>query len=119
MSTRTHFILIMMTLFFFWALLRGMKKSRLSTEIAVLWVGFLILLVLLSIFPQFSTFMAEMMGIKTVINAVFLVIIFLLICMVFFLCLQVSVLNERVKNLIQEMSLSETRKQHSEDKTAE
>ncbi|MBQ7889470.1 MAG: DUF2304 domain-containing protein [Erysipelotrichaceae bacterium] len=119
MSTRTHLILILMTVFFFWVLLRGMKKSRLSTDIAVLWVGFLFLLVVLSIFPQFSALMAEIMGIKTVINAVFLVIIFLLICMVFFLCLQVSVLNERVKNLVQEISLAETRTSHSEDKTAE
>ena len=109
MSPKTQIILILITLFFFFVMLRGMKKAKLSTEIAVVWVGFLIMLILISIFPQISKFVAAMMGIKTVINAIFLVIIFLLICLVFYLCLQVSILNEKVKNLIQEISLEKTR----------
>lgn len=112
MSLRAQIILIMITIFFFLVILRGLKRAKLSTEIAVAWILFAMMLIFISFFPRIPGFISCVLGIETVVNTIFLFIMFLMICMIYYLCLKVSVLEEKLKNLIQEVSLKDSQEEH-------
>ncbi len=115
MSVKVHIILIFMTLFFFSIVHYGIKKSKLSIEIAVVWTMFALMLVVLSLFPSIMSVVSEVLGIKTVTNALFMGMIFILLCMVFYLCMKISKLEEFQKNMIQEYSIEKAKNEKKGD----
>ena len=116
MTLRAQIILILITIAFFLLILRGLKRAKLSTEIAVAWILFAMMLVFISFFPRVPGLISDMIGIKTVTNTIFLIIMFLMICMIYYLCLKVSVLEEKLKNIIQEVSMKDSEgEEHSNE----
>lgn len=107
MPLRLQILLIAITLIYFFFLTKNIKKQKLRTEYAVVWVLFSIALIIMSLFPQLPGIIAKALGISTVINAIFLLIIFFLCCLVYFLYTKVSMLEEKQKNLIHELALFE------------
>lgn len=107
MSIRLQVLLISITLVYFFFLTKNIKKQKLRTEYAVVWVLFALALIIMSIFPQLPGVIANALGITTVINAIFLLVIFFLCCLVYFLYTKVSLLEEKQKNLIHELALFE------------
>ena len=71
-------LLIVSVLAAIW-MFRRIRKCKIKQEDATFWVVFAILLAVLGIFPQVSYFMAELLGIYSPVNFIFLSIIFLLI----------------------------------------
>ena len=109
MSLKIQIILIFMTVFFFLFVLYGMKKAKLTADLAVVWTLFSATLIVISLFPAIVDTVSEVLGIRTVTNAIFMGMIFILLCMVFYLCLKVSVLEERLKNVIQKYSIDKSK----------
>lgn len=105
MPIRLQVALICVTLIYFFFLTRNIKKQKLRTEYAVVWVLFSIILIIMSVFPQIPGFIAKILGISTVINAIYLLIIFFLCCLVYILYTKVSTLEEKLKNLIHVVAL--------------
>lgn len=114
MSIRLQIALIIVTLIYFFTLTRSIKKQKLRTEYAVVWVLFSIILIVMSVFPQIPGFIANMLGIATVINAIYLLIIFFLCCLIYFLYTKVSLLEEKLKNLIHEVALDKKKLEEQE-----
>jgi hypothetical protein len=71
---------------------------------ALFWIVVSIHLVFVSIFPGIASFFSKLVGIESPANAVFLVIIFLLLTKLFGLSVQVSQLNQKIRALSQEMA---------------
>ena len=90
MSLTLQILLIIFTVLFFIVLVKNVKKGKLRTDYALAWILCSIALIILSVFPQIAFFAA---------------IIFMLIILVYVLFNKVSMLEEKQKNLIQEVAI--------------
>lgn len=91
----------------FFVLLRNIRKSKISTDMATVWILWGIGLIVLSLFPQIIDVFGKIVGIVTPVNALYLMMIFLLYVLVFFLYIKISLLEEKIKNLIHVVALDE------------
>ena len=98
MSLTLQILLIIFTVLFFIILVKNVKKGKLRTDYALA-------LIILSIFPQIAFFVASLIGVISTANIVFAAIIFMLIILVYVLFNKVSMLEEKQKNLIQEVAI--------------
>ena len=69
----------------------------------VFWIFFAIVLVLLSVFPGIASWGADVLGFQADVNFVF--VIFLLILRVFVMSIKISVLEDKLRNLTEEIAV--------------
>ena len=86
-------------------LLHSIKKSKMSIEDALFWMGFSVLILLMSIFPEIPSFLSDTIGFMSPVNFVFLFFIFVLIIRDFLSNRRISQLENRVKELTQQIAL--------------
>ncbi len=86
-------------------ILRKVRRCKVKVYDAVFWVSLSFLLIFLGIVPNVSFIMADILGIQSPANFVFLIIIFLLLEKTFTLSIQVSQLEDKVENLTAEIAL--------------
>ena len=105
MSLTLQILLIIFTVLFLIILVKNVKKGKLRTDYALAWILCSIALIILSIFPQIAFFAARLIGVISTANMVFAAIIFMLIILVYILFNKVSMLEEKQKDLIQEIAI--------------
>ena len=105
MSLTLQITLILMSILLFLILIRNVKKGKLRSDYAIGWIICSILLVIVSIFPQIAYFGAKILGVISTANIVFAFMILMLIILVYVLFSKVSMLEEKQKNLIQELAI--------------
>lgn len=105
MSFQIQVILIIASIVTFIVILKLIRKSKLSTDFAVIWILWGIGVIILSLFPQMFYTVSDLLGISSAINALFLMMIFLLYMLVFFVFLTMSIQREKTKNLVHEVAL--------------
>ena len=86
-------------------ILRKIRKNRVKQEDAVYWICFAIMLAVFGIFPEISFKMAQILGIQSPTNFVFLAIIFLLLEKILSLSIQLSLLESKVETMAAELAL--------------
>lgn len=86
-------------------LLHSIKKSKMSIEDALFWMGCSFLILLMSIFPEIPSFLSDTIGFMSPVNFVFLFFIFVLIIRDFLSNRRISQLENRVKELTQQIAL--------------
>ena len=86
-------------------LLHSIKKSKMSIEDALFWMGFSFLILLMSIFPEIPSFLSDTIGFMSPVNFVFLFFIFVLIIRDFLSNRRISQLENRAKELTQQIAL--------------
>lgn len=105
MTLQLQMFLILGSLSFFFLSLRLIKRSKFSTELAIIWIIWGLGLIVISIFPQIIYQLTSLLGFIAPINMLYLFMIFFLYCLVFYLYLKISVLEDKLKNLIHETAL--------------
>lgn len=105
MSIALRIILIVAAIGLMAFLLRSIKKSKMSIEDAMFWVFFAFLILLMSIFPQVPSLLSDAIGFQSPVNFVFLFFIFILIVRDFLSNRRISQLENRVKELAQQISI--------------
>ncbi len=105
MSVQLQVALIVLTILLFLYLIGNVRKGKLRTDYAVGWIFSSIALIIVAIFPQIANFGAKLLGVISTANIVFAFIIMLLIILVYVLFEKVSILEEKQKNLIQEIGI--------------
>ncbi len=86
-------------------ILYKIRKLKVKMEDAIFWIIFAGILCVLGIFPEFTYWLTEKMGVMSPANLIFLVIIFLLLEKVFTLSIIVSQLEEKITVLSAEVAL--------------
>lgn len=107
MTLTLQLILIILSVFLFLILIKSVKKGKLRSDYALVWLLCSIALIIVAIFPQIAYFAANFIGVISTANMVFAFIIFLLIIVVYTLFVRVSTLEEKQKNLIQHIAILE------------
>lgn len=77
---------------------------------AFFWIVFSFVLMVIGVFPGIAMFFAKVVGVQSPVNFVYLVVIFLLLLRTFMLTIRISFLEEKVKNLIEEIAIRENEK---------
>lgn len=107
MDIKLRVLLIIVTIACFLFLIRGVKKEKFGADYMIGWILASGCLVLMSLFPMGIVKLSKVIGIISPVNIVFLVVIFLLIILVFFLFNKVCKLEEKLKDVIQELSMKD------------
>ena len=96
---RLQLILFLFSILFFIIILYFIKRSKISLDLASVWILWGCGLITISIFPEIVEYTSKLLEIKTTINALYLIMIFILYCLVFYLFLKISILENKLKNL--------------------
>lgn len=105
MSVSLRVLLIVVSLATLAFVLRKISKSQIQLDDSIFWIVFSFFVLLVSLFPQVFTVAAEFLGIESAANLVFLFFIFVLLIKTFSLSIRVSLADERIKELIQQIGL--------------
>ena len=100
-------ILIVASFLTTYYILKRIRQSKLQIEYAIFWLIFAGILVLFSLFPQVIALFTRMMGMQLPVNFIFLFFIFVLMLKLFFTTIELSALENKVKDLTQEIALLE------------
>lgn len=89
---------------------RKIKKSEMQADDSVFWFFFAASFVLLALFPQIAYFFADLFGIESPANFIFLYAIGILLIRVFSLSTKVAHLRLKLNTLVQELALRDSDK---------
>jgi len=90
---------------------RQLRKAQLQVADTVFWVCITVIFVLLSIFPQVASWISRKLGFQAPVNFIFLVMLFCLLAKVFLLSIRVSQLDDKLRNLTEEIAIRENMKE--------
>lgn len=102
------------------AVISKIRRAKMQIEDAVFWVLFSFLLILLSVCPPLLYFFTGLLKMQSPANLLFLVIIALLLMKVFSMSVKMSLIEEKLSTLAQEMALrtlEETERGEAKDRT--
>lgn len=94
-------------------MMRRIRQSKLQIEYSLFWIIFAGLLILISLFPQIIYGLAAFFGVESPVNLVFIFIIFILLLKLFMMTIELSQLENKVKELIQQIAIKE--KEHEDE----
>ncbi len=94
------------------------NKAQVKIEDALFWFLFSGLLILMSLFPQLIDLGAELTGVQSSVNFVFLAIIFVLIIKIFRMSIRISQLEAKLQTFVQNYAIDKNRLEHAEQKGA-
>ena len=105
MTKTLQFGLFVVSLLTFLYVLRNVVKNKMNIHYAMAWIIWGLGTVLISLFPQIIFLVTNILDIQMPVNAVFLIMIFLLYCMLFYAYLKLSRHNEDIVDLNYEISV--------------
>jgi hypothetical protein len=85
--------------------LRRVRKSRMRTEDSVFWLLFSLILVLMGLLPDLVTRLADLIGVMSAANLVFLIVIFLMIIKLFLMDQRISALQRQAAETAQAVAI--------------
>ena len=105
MSRILRIVLLIMAVMTAWMIMSKIRKSQLKMRDAIFWVVFGAALLILAIFPEISYFMADVLGIISPANFIFLLIIALLCEKLLTIKIELSQLEEKVERMAAEIAI--------------
>lgn len=112
-------LLIVVSLFTTYYILKRIRQSKLQIEYAIFWILFSGVLIVFSLFPWLVSLFTRMVGMQLPVNFIFLLFIFVLMVKLFFMTIELSTLENKVKDLTQELALEEKERRDEQKKLLE
>lgn len=110
MSVTLRVILVLISVFTCLYIARKLKKSQIELMDTVFWILLSVLFVVISIFPQIVYWGSYVLGFQAPINFIFLLVIGLLLLRTFMMNIKLSQLEDKLRNLTQELAVRENMK---------
>lgn len=107
MTIALRSVLIIASILMLIYMIRKVRKSKVQIEKTVFWIVFGIFIIIISIFPQIIYWVAKLLGIQSPANLVWVTVIFVLLVKQFMTTLEVSQLETKVKELVEEIALKD------------
>ena len=100
-------ILIVVSLLTTFYILKKIRQSKLQIEYAIFWILFAGVLIVFSLFPWLVSMFTRLIGMQLPVNFIFLFFIFVLLVKMFLMTIELSALENKVKDLTHELALEE------------
>ncbi len=111
MSVTLRVLLLLASVLTFIWVLRKIRNAQVTIQDAVFWLLSSLLLVVMGAFPQMVIRAAEMLGVTSPVNFVFLCIIFVLMVKVFLMSIKLSQLEYKLQRLVQHEAIEEKKRE--------
>lgn len=105
MDNILRLFIIVGTLIFAYIIINMVNKRKLQLRYTLTWIIASIMFIIMAIFPGIIDFVADVLHIIEPVNALFLIMIFLLMLIIFSLTKAVSSYSNKVKDLTQELGM--------------
>lgn len=116
MSITLKISLIVLLLLSIVLIVRRLKHQNISIRYGVLWILLIFLLIISVAFSKVYFILSDFLGFEKPSNMIFLLGFFLLFYLIFILLTSISKLNDKVKNLVQEVSILKQKVANNEKK---
>lgn len=107
MSIMLRILLISMSVLSLVYVVWRIRNSKMQIEYALFWIVLAALMIVLSIFPQIVYWITIKMGMISAANVVYLFIIAILLLKVFMMTIELSSLENKVRELVQQLGIDE------------
>jgi len=116
-----QFVFIIASVCTFIYVLNTIRKHKLNINDSIIWILWSLLLLAISIFPFLGINIASMIGFQSTSNFILSLFVFFIYIIVFYQGIQISILKEKNKELVQKCSLyvyefEKNRKKRNEEK---
>ena len=115
MNNILQVILICCSIVFFLFIFHMVKIKKLELKYALTWILSSVIFIIIAIFPKVVSFIAEILFIKEPVNALFLIIMFFVIFIIFTLTIALSSVVNKCKTLTQELGILKMQLENSEN----
>ena len=88
------------------------RKKHLELKYTLTWLAAAVVFVLIAVFDQIIPLLANLMSIKEPVNALFLIVFFFMLIILFTLSIAISKATERIRGLAQEIALLRKENEH-------
>lgn len=105
MSLKLQVLIVVSICLFLFYIAGLLKKKKIDFRYALGWYTLGIIVVTLTIFPKFLSFLSAQIGIASPVNMLFFFGLILSLCMIFSLSVSLSHANDRIKKLAQEVAI--------------
>lgn len=105
MSVTLEVSLIILLIFQLFLIINRVKRKKMTMKYASFWIFLIILMSIIVIFPSIVFKLSELMGFEKTSNMIFLLGFFFLFYVSFIITTTISIQNEKIKSLIQEISI--------------
>lgn len=105
MTLTLRVVLVLVSLMVLLFVMRKVRSSKIRLEDSMAWILFSGVLFVLSVFPGIFDFLAELAGVYSTVNFVFLFFIFVLLILCFSLNMKVSQMDTKIKELTQLLAI--------------
>ena len=109
MTLTFRILLVLASAWAFYYVLRNIRDQKLQINDSLFWFFFAVLLLLLAVFPGITFFFADILHIESPANLLFLVMFAILIYRSFHQSIKISQLDNKIKELTQNMTIYEKR----------
>lgn len=107
MSVALRALLIIMSVGSLVYIVRKIRYSRMQIEYALFWIVLAIIFIVMAVFPQVVYFFCNLMKVMSPVNLVYLFIIAILLLKVFMMTIELSALESKVRELVQQIGINE------------
>lgn len=105
MSTTLKITLIILLLFQLFLIMNRVKRKKMTMKYASFWIFLIIIMSIVALFPTIIFKLSELMGFEKASNMMLLMGFFFLFYVSFIITTSISIQNEKIKSLIQEVSM--------------
>ena len=105
MSIGLKVIMIIISVGTFMYVIRKIRKSQVQIPDISFWILFSLMLIFMVLFPDLAEWAADILGIASTMNFIFLTVIFLLLIELFSLCIKISKLENKIIDLTGEIAV--------------
>ena len=105
MTLTLRVVLVLVSLMTLLFVMRKVRSSKIRLDDSMAWILFSGVLFVLSVFPGIFDFLAELAGVYSTVNFVFLFFIFVLLILCFSLNMKVSQMDTKIKELTQLLAI--------------
>ncbi len=114
MSITLRVVLIAVSLLAFLYIIMKIRHSKMQIEYALFWIVLSVMMMVMAVVPQLLYWLTGVLGFMSTSNLVYLIIIGILLLKVFMMTIEISDLEQKVQNLVQELGINE--KKHDDEK---
>lgn len=100
-------VLILVSVGTLTTVLKRIQKAKLVIEDSIFWILLALMFVVFALFPVVPDTLAALLGIYSTANFLFLFMIFVLLMRMFFMSMRISLLEDKLRKLVQELALRE------------
>lgn len=111
MSVMLRVSLILMSFASLFYIIRKIRYSKMQIEYAIFWIVLSVAMIIMSVCPQIVYWIRMMMGMVSAANVVYLFIIAVLLLKVFMMTIEISNLENKIKDLAQQVGINDNKYQ--------